>query len=109
MTEKTKKLIWDFGRVLWENEYAEDPGEFENPNRTNMIGIFDAHIKSLINKPVETTNEQPLGLHLAISKILIKAVEDDVFEAQFPKHINKACIGVTDKIIAKLKEYGLIV
>ncbi len=65
--------------------------------------------EELINKPSTTTNEQPLGLHLAITKILIDEVENDTFEAQFPKHINKACMRVTDRIVAKLKEYRLIV
>lgn len=63
MDNKTKKQIWEFGRLLWSNEYGEDPGEFENPNKTNMIEIFNDHIKS-INKPVETNNEQPTEISL---------------------------------------------
>jgi len=51
-----KKLIWEFGRLLWENEYGEDPGTIENPNETNMKEIFDDF---LLENGVETNKEQP--------------------------------------------------
>ena len=46
MNEKTKKLIWEFGRLLWEEEYGEDPGDINSPNKTNMTEIFNTFIKN---------------------------------------------------------------
>lgn len=41
--------IWEFGRLLWNNEYGEDPGDYDSPNDTNMTEIFEEFIKSLKN------------------------------------------------------------
>ena len=41
--------IWEFGRLLWENEYGEDPGDYDTPNETNMKEIFDNFIENLEN------------------------------------------------------------
>lgn len=46
MSEESKKLAWEFGRELWQNEYAQDPGPYENPNKTNMIDIFKIFIEN---------------------------------------------------------------
>lgn len=43
----TEEKIWEFGRLLWENEYGEDPGDYDNPNQTNMKEAFDHFIKHL--------------------------------------------------------------
>ena len=43
----TEEKIWEFGRLLWENEYGEDPGDYDNPNETNMKEAFYHFIKHL--------------------------------------------------------------
>ena len=39
--------IWEFGRLLWESEYGEDPGYYFNNNETNMKKAFDYFIETL--------------------------------------------------------------
>jgi len=39
--------IWEFGRLLWSNEYAEDTGDYNNPELTNMTEVFNDFIKDI--------------------------------------------------------------
>jgi len=72
---ESKKLAWKFGKLLWDNEYAQDVGTFENPKQTNMKKIFDNFLKQ---NGVETNNGQPkisTDLKIAIMKLMEKHVD----------------------------------
>jgi len=72
---ESKKLAWKFGKLLWDNEYAQDVGTFENPKQTNMKEIFDNFLKQ---NGVETNNGQPkisTDLKIAIMKLMEKHVD----------------------------------
>jgi hypothetical protein len=54
-----EELIWNFAKDIWESEYGDDVGTYNEPDtESHFYEKFNEYIK-LINKLVTTTNEQP--------------------------------------------------